>query len=1043
MMKRWLFVFLLLLPAVALADPADLALAIVAAFSVEYATAYIIATLIINFAISIAIRFVASAFAPSQSGGYTASALADRTHVIRSTVQTRNISYGEIATSGPLVFAASSDKGADKNKYLHLVIALAAHEVDAITDIWLNDNLILNGEIDGDAFVQNGKYLLYENADHVQTFPSFVAGNTLTLLSRADVVNTVTQQTTGYFSVDQGDGGSVQAYGTYDNPISWVLNTDGTVRPLTSSDGPITIYYHTASYRPLVRVKKHLGSPTQMADSDLMAECPALWTSAHRLQGIAYLYVRLEYDVGIFVTGVPNVRALVRGKKVYDPRTGLTAYSTNYALCVNDYMTSPDGLNCSASDIDRATLIASANHCDELVTVSGGTEPRYSMNGMVQLDHTPDETLRQMSTAAGGIMPALAGGVFYIFVGVYDTPTVTLTESDLRDKVKVSPRAARATLFNSVTGTYVDGDGGTWQPTSYPPVTNADYVTADNGEAIAKEVQLPFTTSIWSAQRLAKVVLDRARRATVIEFPCKVTGFQLRVWDTVYVSLTKFGWTNKVFRVISWTFNSNSGVDLILLEEDPSSYAWNYGQATPLNVGVQTTLPDASTVEALSPVTCFAGTNELLVQKDGSITSRMHVMWPAAQSQISYAGGKVEVQYRKVTDSTWHSWQPLPGDAIDTFISPVDDQSTYQVRVRLVSSRAVPGAWTYSSPAYILGKMQPPPDVTSFSVDADGVASWTGVAAVDLAGYLIRWQPGNNRSWGDATPLHDGILTASPYNVHIRPNSIATFMIKAIDTSGNASVNVAASVVNLGDPLVANVIATTDYAATGFPGVYSGASVSGSSLLATPDASPIAWDADPNTAGWTLDTDPGWTVATYGPVVYTPDVLIVATADEGSQLTLQSAIAGTAYLIEFRRDGDAAGWTSDAEPGWTNDADLSWLTENWRPWPGSLTSRAGRYEWRISIQSRDVQGIISAFAALLDVTDQLEVVGQVAILAAGTIIPSAKTWRAIKNINMTLVADGGMARTARIEDKTARRVSARDISDVAVNGTVLATIQGY
>src|SRR5205085_2557733 len=88
---------------------------------------------------------------------------------------------------------------------------------------------------------------------------------------------------------------------------------------------PRTIYANytaTGIAKSYAVVRGHLGSPTQAADSFLMAHMPAKWTSNHRLRGIAYLYVRLQFDAKIYPNGVPNIKALIRGKKLRDPRNG-------------------------------------------------------------------------------------------------------------------------------------------------------------------------------------------------------------------------------------------------------------------------------------------------------------------------------------------------------------------------------------------------------------------------------------------------------------------------------------------------------------------------------------------------------------------------------------------------------------------------------------------------------------------------------------------------------------------------------------------------
>jgi hypothetical protein len=114
-------------------------------------------------------------------------------------------------------------------------------------------------------------------------------------------------------------------------------------------------------------IRKHLGAPGQVADSRLIA-MDAKWTAEHRGDGIAYLYVNLTWDQDVYPTGIPNVSAVVRGRKIYDPRSGLTVYSTNWALCLRDYLASPDyGLGCASDEIDDAAFIAAANVSDERV----------------------------------------------------------------------------------------------------------------------------------------------------------------------------------------------------------------------------------------------------------------------------------------------------------------------------------------------------------------------------------------------------------------------------------------------------------------------------------------------------------------------------------------------------------------------------------------------------------------------------------------------------------------------------------------------------
>ena len=102
-----------------------------------------------------------------------------------------------------------------------------------------------------------------------------------------------------------------------------------------------------------VRIKQHLGAADQAADSDLVSEVTE-WTTAHRAQGVAYLYCRFE-DAAAFETGVPVVTAKIRGKKVgtmewaahnlltYSPQFDNAAWTASGVSVTAEATTDPDG----------------------------------------------------------------------------------------------------------------------------------------------------------------------------------------------------------------------------------------------------------------------------------------------------------------------------------------------------------------------------------------------------------------------------------------------------------------------------------------------------------------------------------------------------------------------------------------------------------------------------------------------------------------------------------------------------------------------------
>ena len=121
-------------------------------------------------------------------------------------------------------------------------------------------------------------------------------------------------------------------------------------------------------------VYKHTGAAGQEADASLMEWLPHLWTEDHRLEGHAYLYVRLLFDDELYPS-LPEITAVVRGRKVYDPRDGQTRWSDNNALCIRDYASNFEfGGEFDDADCDDETVETAANICDERVPVVGSSE---------------------------------------------------------------------------------------------------------------------------------------------------------------------------------------------------------------------------------------------------------------------------------------------------------------------------------------------------------------------------------------------------------------------------------------------------------------------------------------------------------------------------------------------------------------------------------------------------------------------------------------------------------------------------------------------
>ncbi|WP_029629915.1 ubiquitin-activating E1 FCCH domain-containing protein, partial [Zavarzinella formosa] len=298
------------------------------------------------------------------------SSLADagRDLMLRSSVESHKIVYGRAKVSGPF-YAETGDTGPDssgnvitgKNTFLHMVIPVAGHEVDAFETIYLNDVALT---LDANGFATNAPY---GRSDTTSTSTSVTTTNRL--IRRVNGTVTVTTSSAHGFST--GDRVEINEVNIAALNGTQTITVTSSTTFTYPSDGPDTspssagisvksTTITTTTLRSYVRIKTHVGTTSQVADPFLVNELPN-WTSDHRLQGIAYIYCRLEWNPDAFPFDAPNVAAVVRGKKIYDPRTTLTVWSDNAALCVRDYLTSDMGYDCDESKIDDVYFISGAN----------------------------------------------------------------------------------------------------------------------------------------------------------------------------------------------------------------------------------------------------------------------------------------------------------------------------------------------------------------------------------------------------------------------------------------------------------------------------------------------------------------------------------------------------------------------------------------------------------------------------------------------------------------------------------------------------------
>jgi chromosome segregation ATPase len=651
--------------------------------------------------------------------------LKDRAVMFRNSVEPRRIIYGDTVVSGPIAFI---DTRGELKDYLDLVVVLASHELTEITDIHLNDHVLSSFNSDGWTLdPEYSRGVTPEGEDEEQIDPQFrveaeqviVSESWDTYLLQNEVDTAHPFELKHYVgTATWSDGGN----GYTPNPdyTTLVAGTDYTRNGRQISIlNPLYVNVHlTATYTRLrnwvddlgsegdaryyFQARRYLGTVDQAADPDLIEHYPEKWSAEHQGKGIAYVACTLRYDQDIYPTGIPQVRARVKGKKCYDPRSDSYVYTENSALIAADWLCHPHGFRCTHEEIDWASVAVAANICDEDVPVKLGdgnlytNQKRYTCHAVISAEGDRKSALSDIcATMAGGAV--FIQGKWKVYAGAYRVPTVTLTEDDVTDlgSVGVVSRMPRSELFNAVRGKYYLPAPETGEA-EFPPITNNYYADQD-GEVIFTDLDLPFVNDKIRAQRLAKITLERSRQAIVVTANFNLRAYELSPFETVKLDMPRFGWSNKVFRVAEREFDKSGGINLTLVEEAAGVYEWNRGEATDYDLSDNTNLPNPLQVFAPGGLTADTGEAWLQINPDGTITHRMRVSWTRSRDPAVIVGGAVEVQYRLDTEPNGWVSTTLDGSATETFVVPIQPERTYVVRARFRNGLGVHSEWSYAS----------------------------------------------------------------------------------------------------------------------------------------------------------------------------------------------------------------------------------------------------------------------------------------------------------------------------------------------------------
>ena len=253
----------------------------------------------------------------------------------------------------------------------------------------------------------------------------------------------------------------------------------------------------------------------------------------------AMAWLDMNFIVSNELNGNPSVSAVVMGKKVYDTRTKKTAYSTNPAMCLRDFMLSKRyglGRWISADDLDEDSWNKAADYCDEEISfldASGAIikAKRFELNMVIDQKNNALDWLQEILANFQGYL-TLSNGKFKLHIEQQTDIAYKFNDDNCSD-LSVTPMSLSDTP-NKYVVKIIDPRNN-WTTVACNVEDYADQ--KERQKIITKEVNLNGTTSQYQALRLARFYRDQNLACPLtLSWKTGINGMHLEPGDVVTIS---------------------------------------------------------------------------------------------------------------------------------------------------------------------------------------------------------------------------------------------------------------------------------------------------------------------------------------------------------------------------------------------------------------------------------------------------------------------------------------------------------------------------
>ena len=245
------------------------------------------------------------------------------------------------------------------------------------------------------------------------------------------------------------------------------------------------------------------------------------------------------------------------------------------------------GKGVPVSRIDLQSFMTAANLCDEAVTLAvGGTERRYRFDGITDEGQDGGSDIANFTGSMNAVLRDAGGRLSVsVFHNDLSSPICNLTTDDVIGAFEWVQTQSLTTHRNIVRGRYVDpSNNSLFQLVDYPEVS----LESPDGIDRIDQFDLPGVQSPSQAQRLAKQRLQRIQYGGTFSAPFNARGWIVQPGDVVTFDFTPLGFSGKLFRIVERTMRFDGVCEITMREEHASIYAWDADEAAPVTPAAPT-----------------------------------------------------------------------------------------------------------------------------------------------------------------------------------------------------------------------------------------------------------------------------------------------------------------------------------------------------------------------------------------------------------------------------------------------------------------------